>query len=108
MSVLNFHYRSRISLYITAAYILSVKSLNHWANGSLLPRNSGMCVLTVKYMSSTDFAISILPLHSMKIRFSRSSSVKSINNNVNASRKYLKMLEAVTDDCTHYVYNKQK
>ena len=76
MSVLNFHFRSTISLYITFAYILSVKSLNHWASGFLLPRNSGMCVLTVKYMSNADFAISILPLHLMKIRFNLLSSVK--------------------------------
>ena len=74
-SVFKYHYRSTISLYITVAYILSVRSLNHCAPGSLLPRTSGMCVLTVKYMSSTDFAISILPLHSKKIRFSRFSSV---------------------------------
>ena len=75
-SLLNFYYQSVILLYITRTYTLSLKSLNHCADGSLLLRTSGMCVLREKYMSNTDFAISILPLHSRKMYFSRRSSVK--------------------------------
>jgi hypothetical protein len=50
-------------------------------------------------MSSADFAISILPLHLKKISFSRLSSVenkkKTMNYDVNSSRKYWKNVTGI-------------